>query len=1157
MKLSRTPETPAINWNRGSYDSKRAKLSRQPCVIVTCMLLSMVYFCPTANGTNMQDGASSTSTPNTTNTTRLHNASVIEDRSTPKGVPPTTSEQSTTSPGQDGETRMSATAKPEVAEHSNLTMSLETLFGPQLVATNGNVASVGDTKGMLGRCKHVIVYFTALWCKHCAVVTQLLETLTKSLNTGGQRVVEVVLVSSDRTEELYLTHLTAHPWIALPFGSREIKQALRRRFDVRGIPSLVVIDAHTAHVVTYDGLSMLKKDQTGVSFPWSPKQPPIVTLNLAAGGFDMHGDPCTCESEPRNTMSAAYETPQRRWVPPDPVAPSSKGQKNYSFDPSLTLEVFVTPLDPEKNDGNTRFLRSTQVNAINVHHNTPTFGTENFLKRLFIRKTQPGAGSVVVVYIHDAADVIFAAEETEILREFESLSIMSKGKVIMAAQRRCSMYCQGKGKTKFVWPSVEEGARFADAHMLVGRLDDMLALAASIPAPDNVTINLGIGPFHHVLTLYSTLNSTLATDGKYALFQNLAGFDTDLGSNELELHLNYRGQNDTRIRNAYFNTWPGIIYGAGNQLLLDQIGNYVPLSWSPFVQPIHNRWTFDCSCWAGICGKNCSSGQILTSGASEAELCDNDDTATCLSSAHTSTSRTAPLIVVTIMVGTNAPFFDYMLEGLETQNYPKDRIHIDMYVFERVFGSGPKPQTFTRILEVWCNKVESAYASFTLANFTNVSWAVNESLRHAAAVDADRWLFMTNAVVLNNSATLRHLVHQNKTAIAPLMTRDSQYFSTFWGSTVGGAHEQCYDEDLDCVDHASKNLCVEGDFVEYMQSFCAATCGNCTKPSRDVNTIRYKRSFDYFGIVGSTAGRQKGIWTVPVVHTMIMFNRIGTHKLLQGMITNLNSTDVNVTTLQEMSLWKYTLQMVEWIHAQNGSTFVTNAVDGFGTLINSDFVSETMIHPELYLFEGNEALWKRKYLHENYSVEEVNMTVTPTCWDVYQFPLLSTEFCAEFIEETETFAAKHNGVWGVSFNHVYNESTSPATHHIELWKYGFHKSWASVLQKLIAPVLSNIFNGYVLSGNVTADYIIRYNETGNTTLRTHHDPSTFSVNLALSQGDGVDYSGGGTHFVRQNCSVDGKMGHVIIHPGMFTHQHEALAVTNGTRYVVISYIDQV
>lgn len=39
-------------------------------------------------------------------------------------------------------------------------------------------------------------------------------------------------------------------------------------------------------------------------------------------------------------------------------------------------------------------------------------------------------------------------------------------------------------------------------------------------------------------------------------------------------------------------------------------------------------------------------------------------------------------------------------------------------------------------------------------------------------------------------------------------------------------------------------------------------------------------------------------------------------------------------------------------------------------------------------------------------------------------------------------------------------------------------------------------------------------------------------------------------------TYQGTKGMAIVHPGMLTHQHEGLETTDGSRYIVVSFVDQ-
>ena len=51
------------------------------------------------------------------------------------------------------------------------------------------------------------------------------------------------------------------------------------------------------------------------------------------------------------------------------------------------------------------------------------------------------------------------------------------------------------------------------------------------------------------------------------------------------------------------------------------------------------------------------------------------------------------------------------------------------------------------------------------------------------------------------------------------------------------------------------------------------------------------------------------------------------------------------------------------------------------------------------------------------------------------------------------------------------------------------------------------------------------------------------------------FQGGGTRFLRYNCEAHSKKGWMVMHPGRLTHWHEGLPTTNGTRYIMVCFVD--
>jgi nucleoredoxin len=55
--------------------------------------------------------------------------------------------------------------------------------------------------------------------------------------------VEIIFVSSDRDESSFNQYYASMPWIAIPFNSSS-KQTLAAHYNVRGIPTLVVLNGN-------------------------------------------------------------------------------------------------------------------------------------------------------------------------------------------------------------------------------------------------------------------------------------------------------------------------------------------------------------------------------------------------------------------------------------------------------------------------------------------------------------------------------------------------------------------------------------------------------------------------------------------------------------------------------------------------------------------------------------------------------------------------------------------------------------------------------------------------------------------------------------------------------------------------------------------------
>jgi len=130
------------------------------------------------------------------------------------------------------------------------------------------------------------------------------------------------------------------------------------------------------------------------------------------------------------------------------------------------------------------------------------------------------------------------------------------------------------------------------------------------------------------------------------------------------------------------------------------------------------------------------------------------------------------------------------------------------------------------------------------------------------------------------------------------------------------------------------------------------------------------------------------------------------------------------------------------------------------------------------------------------------------------------------------------------------------TRDIHMNQVGLEPQWLLFLKEFVKPLVERVFTGYNNDNpRSIMNFVVRYRPDEQPSLRPHHDSSTYTINLALNRPE-IDYQGGGCRFIRYDCSVTNtRVGWMLMHPGRLTHFHEGLRVTNGTRYIMISFVD--
>lgn len=116
------------------------------------------------------------------------------------------------------------------------------------------------------------LYFSAHWCPPCRGFTpRLVEWFGNfKQNHARKDELELVFISSDRDQASFDEYHHEMNFHALPYSERELKGSLSSKFGVRGIPTLVFVDAE-GNVISKDGRSFVDEDPAGEGFPWTPK----------------------------------------------------------------------------------------------------------------------------------------------------------------------------------------------------------------------------------------------------------------------------------------------------------------------------------------------------------------------------------------------------------------------------------------------------------------------------------------------------------------------------------------------------------------------------------------------------------------------------------------------------------------------------------------------------------------------------------------------------------------------------------------------------------------------------------------------------------------------------------------------------------------------
>ncbi|KAK3872939.1 hypothetical protein Pcinc_022023 [Petrolisthes cinctipes] len=284
----------------------------------------------------------------------------------------------------------------------------------------------------------------------------------------------------------------------------------------------------------------------------------------------------------------------------------------------------------------------------------------------------------------------------------------------------------------------------------------------------------------------------------------------------------------------------------------------------------------------------------------------------------------------------------------------------------------------------------------------------------------------------------------------------------------------------------------------------------------------------------------RGIWNVPYI--------TGVYVIKKNILENTETRPNYIYRL-------YDADMAMATNMRNKGVFMyVSNLEDYGHLIEPEYFPTKYLHNDMWQMKANKKDWEHRYISPLYwKALGLSFLNEMPCPDVYWFPIFTTRFCKELVEQ-----ANDNGGWSDGGNkdpRLAGGYENVPTVDIHMNQMEFEQEWLWILKHYVKPLAEKVYLGYDSDARAIMNFIVRYRPAEQSFLRPHHDSSTYTINIGLNRPH-IDYEGGGAHFIRYNCSVvDTKVGWALMHPGRLTHYHEGLRTTNGTRYIMVSFID--
>lgn len=466
------------------------------------------------------------------------------------------------------------------------------------------------------------------------------------------------------------------------------------------------------------------------------------------------------------------------------------------------------------------------------------------------------------------------------------------------------------------------------------------------------------------------------------------------------------------------------------------------------------------------------------------------------------------------------------VKSLDMIAYPVNLLRIWVFCEHNIIVPNTQYSSKTTFIKIDMKKAHDYMMNHMLASSSEYAWLIYENY------------------IITDSTLLTDCIRTNKDIIAPLLRRfrnSSDMFSNFWGALDSNGY--------------------------------------------------YARSADYIDILNQTT---KSLWNVPYICGNI---------LIKKNVIIRNPTLFDIDTIDTNLNLNLDLDMLFCHNLRNAKEemFVSN-MNVYGSIVDDELADmcvtlsdkttwrpKDYLHPDFYNFmygsdsapdprktrktkksklskssKSSKSFKSIKSSKQNDSTKLVEQTDSTKSSrsstsifkelysDVWQFPIFTETFCVALIAEADRF-----GKWSAGNDTTYDPRLAGKleyypTQDIHLNQLNLHNFWLdTVVSKFFYKVMSHLYKYKAKGYNIA--FIARYKFGEQIKLSPHHDASVYTTNISLNACE-VDYKGGGCRFVFKDQTVThNPVGYATLHPGKLSHYHEGLPITEGTRYILVSF----